>query len=693
MPSFIPINCTHDVWTGRRAAPAHDGGASDGELTQAIAASGVPPGGVRTGFICGPVSNLVQSWRRFEGVAGLMRGEIGKRFGAVLIRRRFLIQVAIDSCAWALGLSCAALFRFDLVFRDVPWRSVAIFAALAAVLYTVLGFRCGLFVHRWAYGTFEELAAVVKATALTTLAVVVLALAVPVDGRVLPVSVAVSSAFLALGFMSAARFIWRIRMDRLRRAGPDREPIVIIGAGEAGRRIVLSMLRSGPYEPVALLDDNPDLRNLRVKGVPVLGTSDDFATVTKLTGARKVLIAIPSASGEVLRSITARTDRVDTEVFVLPAVHDLIGAVGIGDIRPIEAEDLLGRRELNLNVSQVADYLTGRRVLVTGAGGSIGSELCRQISRFAPAELVMLDRDESALQDVQLSIEGRGLLDSRNIVVGCIRDRQRMDEVFAEHRPEVVFHAAALKHLPLLEMHPEEGWKTNVWGTQNLLSLSGRYEVQRFVNISTDKAAAPTSVLGLTKRFAERLTAQAAIDYSGTYLSVRFGNVLGSRGSVIPLFRAQIAAGGPVTVTDPEVTRFLMTIPEACELVVQAGALEHNGRVLILDMGEPVRIDDLARRLIADSPRKVSIVYTGLRPGEKLHEVLTGSEEDPIASGHPLISAVDVPPMSARAAELVDPRELSVVVDLRVPGSDSGADSAPTTPAGDPARVGHELPD
>jgi dTDP-glucose 4,6-dehydratase len=250
-------------------------------------------------------------------------------------------------------------------------------------------------------------------------------------------------------------------------------------------------------------------------------------------------------------------------------------------------------------------------------------------------------------------------------VVCCIRDRQRLEEVFEEHRPEVVFHAAALKHLPLLEMHPEEGWKTNVWGTQHLLELSGAHGVERFVNISTDKAAEPASVLGRTKRLAEQLTSHAGRHHRGTYLSVRFGNVLGSRGSVVPLFRSQIEAGGPVTVTDPDVTRFFMTIPEACELVIQAGALGRDHEVLVLDMGEPVRIADLARRLIAECDRPVEIVYTGLRPGEKMHEVLFSPDEHPEVSQHPLISTVEVPAMSPETAAEMDPYQADDVIDLR----------------------------
>ncbi len=355
---------------------------------------------------------------------------------------------------------------------------------------------------------------------------------------------------------------------------------------------------------------------------------------------------------------------VSTFTFVAPA--NAVRYVG-ADLRFIDSElDLLGRRELNLDTESVAHYLTGRAVLVTGAGGSIGSELCRQIHRYSPSSLVMLDRDESALQAVQISIEGQGLLDSRDLVICNIRDRKRLAEVFDEHRPDVVFHAAALKHLPLLEMHGEEGWKTNVWGTQNLLELATRTGVDRFVNVSTDKAADSTSVLGHTKRLAEQLTSFAGKHNDGTYLSVRFGNVLGSRGSVLPLFREQIERGGPVTVTDPEVTRFFMTIPEACGLVIQAGTLqEEDGRVLVLDMGEPVKIDDMARRLVAESDEDIEIIYTGLRPGEKLHEVLFSPDEVPSSSGHPLISAVNVPSMSPTEVRIVDPYRDEKLIDLR----------------------------
>ena len=344
----------------------------------------------------------------------------------------------------------------------------------------------------------------------------------------------------------------------------------------------------------------------------------------------------------------------------------------------------MGRHEIDTDIDAIAGYLTGKRVLVTGAGGSIGSELCRQISRFAPAELVMLDRDESALHGVQLAIEGRAMLDSRNLVVADIRDEARLRQVFDEHEPEVVFHAAALKHLPLLEMHPREAFKTNVLGTETMLDVSTDARVSRFVNISTDKAADPVSVLGYTKRIAERLTSAATWRTSGTYLSVRFGNVLGSRGSVLTAFRAQVEAGGPITVTHPDVTRYFMTVEEAVQLVIQAGAVGRDGEALVLDMGEPVRIDDVARRLAAQAPRPIEIVYTGLRPGEKLHEVLFGADERGESPGHPRIAHVCVPPLATEmVAALPDDLESDeLVVALQRLTSDASQPESAPEPAG-----------
>jgi FlaA1/EpsC-like NDP-sugar epimerase len=315
----------------------------------------------------------------------------------------------------------------------------------------------------------------------------------------------------------------------------------------------------------------------------------------------------------------------------------------------------LGRHEIRTDLASIAGYLTGRRILVTGAGGSIGSELCRQLHHFDPAELIMVDRDESALHAVKLSLDGRALLDTPDLVLLDIRDDRAVGRLMAARRPEVVFHAAALKHLPLLQRHPGEAFLTNVLGTQRLLEAAAEGGVTRFVNISTDKAADPISVLGYSKRISERLTARMADQAEGIYLSVRFGNVLGSRGSVLTAFQVQVAAGGPITVTDPKVMRYFMTVEEAVELVIQAGAIGRNGEVLVLDMGDPVRIDEIARFLADRAERPIDIVYTGLRPGEKLEEALLGQGEVDERPFHPLISHVPVPPLDPDLLSTIDP--------------------------------------
>jgi FlaA1/EpsC-like NDP-sugar epimerase len=411
--------------------------------------------------------------------------------------------------------------------------------------------------------------------------------------------------------------------------------------------------------PVALLDDYRGLRSRSIYGIHVVGTRDDLVAAARRYKATVLLIAIPSADGQVVRDISDLAREAGMRVMVLPRVADMVGSFAMGDIRDVSESDLLGRRVSDLDLDAIARYVTGKRVLVTGAGGSIGSELCRQLYRYAPATLVMLDRDESALHGVQLSIGGRAMLDGDDTVLADIRDRDAVFAVFDAAKPEVVFHAAALKHLPMLERFPDEAWKTNVVGTQHVLDAAAHFGVERFINISTDKAADPISVLGWSKRVTERLVASAAQRAAsevsgGTYVSVRFGNVLGSRGSVLVSFRDQISKGGPVTVTDPEVTRYFMMVEEAVALTIQAGAIGRGGEVLILDMGQPVRIADVARHLIEASGKRVDIVYTGLRTGEKLDEDLFGHGEIDVRPYHQGVSHVSVPPYNA--AELATVR-------------------------------------
>ena len=536
----------------------------------------------------------------------------------------------------------------------------AIAGGFAAGLQMSLGVFAGLYRGRWRLATFDEAVALTAVVSAVSIGLAGLQAGASLVG--VTVAVSVLAPFAALSLMVGARGVRRVRNQRNRRRSNrfDQEPVVVFGAGDGGAQIVRAMLGNpkGTYVPVALLDDDPAKRNLRIQGVPVLGTRGDLERVTKATGSSVFVIAIPTARANTIRSVAERAEELGLDVRVLPPTQELVdGIVSLSDLREVSEADLLGRRMIDTDVDAIASYLTGQRVLVTGAGGSIGSELCRQIARFAPAQLVMIDRDETGLHGVQLSLEGHGLLDHRNLVVADIRDAARLNEVFEEHNPTVVFHAAALKHLPLLEMYAEEGWKTNVLGTNNVLRAAARAGVTHFVNISTDKAADPTSVLGYTKRLAEQLTSWYANRSRGDWVSVRFGNVLGSRGSMLRTFRAQVDAGGPITVTHPDVTRFFMTPQEACQLVIQAGAVGHRGEALVLDMGEPVRILDVAQRLAAAAPVPIKIEFTGLREGEKLHEDLISKDELDIRRAHPLISHVAVPALRPTQLGLFDPAD------------------------------------
>ncbi|MDW3178154.1 MAG: nucleoside-diphosphate sugar epimerase/dehydratase [Acidimicrobiia bacterium] len=533
----------------------------------------------------------------------------------------------------------------------------AVAGGLAAGLQIFFGAFTGLYRGRWRLATFDEAVALTAVISAVSIGLAGLRVGASLVG--LTVAVSVLAPFFALTLMVVARGVRRVRNQRLRRRSNrfDQEPVVVFGAGDGGEQIVRAMLGNpkGTYVPVALLDDDPAKRNLRIQGVPVLGTRADLRAVTAAAGCSVFVIAIPTAGASTIRSVAEEAEKLGLDVRVLPPTQELVdGIVSLNDLREISEADLLGRRTIDTDLDAIASYLTGQRVLVTGAGGSIGSELCRQIARFAPAQLVMVDRDESALHGVQLTLEGHALLDHRNLVVADIRDAPRVAEVFEEHAPNVVFHAAALKHLPLLEMYAEEGWKTNVLGTNNVLRSAARVGVTHFVNISTDKAADPTSVLGYTKRLAEQLTSWYANRSRGDWVSVRFGNVLGSRGSMLRTFRAQVDAGGPITVTHPDVTRFFMTPQEACQLVIQAGAVGHRGEALVLDMGEPVRILDVAQRLAAAAPEPIEIEFTGLREGEKLHEDLIAREELDIRRAHPLISHVAVPALRPSQLGLFD---------------------------------------
>lgn len=565
-----------------------------------------------------------------------------------LWRRRRLLIAASDAACWAIGLTVGTWFRYDRLLYPVVWGGLGRCILLAVALQWSVGGLAQLYRGRYWVGSFDE--ARCLCSVMVGVGWVVFLVDLIPSGPWIPRSVPLTGTLIALMLAVAARATMRAYRERLDRPGSAAERVVIFGAGNAGRQLVRSMLgdASGGYVPVALLDDSQDLRHLRVSGIPVLGNRDDVGRVARARDASLLVIAVPSATAEMVRDVSRVAIDAGLGVKVLPGLSELFrDFVGVSDLRDLDLTDLLGRHQIETDVRSVAGYLQGKRVLVTGAGGSIGSELCRQIRNFDPAELLMLDRDESALHTVQLSLYGRALLDTPDVILCDIRDREALRSVFTSRSPEVVFHAAALKHLPMLEQYPDEGWKTNVLGTLNVLEVAAEAGVERFVNISTDKAANPVSVLGYTKRIAERLTAGVATDSARPYLSVRFGNVLGSRGSVVIAFAEQIASGGPVTVTHPEVSRFFMTIPEAVELVIQAAAIGRPGEALVLDMGSPVRIDDVARQLIDLADHQVPVVYTGLREGEKLHEELFGDGETDQRPFHRSISHVSVPTLPA----------------------------------------------
>ena len=562
-----------------------------------------------------------------------------------------------DAAAWALAVTAAMTVRFDLGESIWDAWSPASAVALAIIAQVVAGYASGIYSARWRRGSLEEGMALAR-TILMATAVLVVGNDLLPGARLVPVSVAIGAAPIAFCGAGAVRFMERFAA--MRRSEHDVEgtqPVLVFGAGDGGCQVIKSMHSDdlNRWNPVGIIDDDISKSHLRISGVSVLGTRKELAEIVARTGAEMLVVAAPSISSESLRDLSAKALQADVALRVVPPVTELLdGHVGADDVRPVTEADLLGRHQVDTDISAIAGYISGRRVLVTGAGGSIGSELCRQIHLFNPERLIMVDRDESALHAVQMAIEGRALLDTRNLVVADIRDADRMTEVFMEHRPDVVFHTAALKHLPLLELYPAEALKTNVRGTLNVLQAASASGVERFVNISTDKAADPSSVLGYTKRIAEQLTSWFAAREDGTYLSVRFGNVLGSRGSVLGAFEKQVAAGGPITVTHPDVTRYFMTVTEAVQLVIQAGAVGLDGEALVLDMGEPVKIVDVARRLVAQSDRPIEIVYTGLRPGEKLHEVLLGRNEHDDRHAHPLISHCRVPAQSPLGLSSLD---------------------------------------
>ncbi len=543
----------------------------------------------------------------------------------IAIANRRLLVVLVHLALWAGAFFGAFLLRFDFLIPEhyLQLRYVAWLLPLV-VVRTVAFAHLGLFQGLWRYTGAHDLENLVKATALST---ALLALGVLFTSRGFPRSVIIMEFLLALTSVGGLRFAVRAMArwaDETSERG-EQKRLLIVGAGDSGEALLRELGRnlSHRYAPVAFVDDNANKQNLQIHGVPVQGTIDDIPGLVARRRIDDVIVAIPSATGAQMRRIVDLCAVSKVPVRTLPGVEGLIdGRVTVNQLRQVEIDDLLGRDPVNLDSKRISKMTRARTVMVTGAGGSIGSELCRQVARFQPRTLVLVEQAENALFYIHRELRQAFPDLPIEPCVADVTDAVRIDQLFAEHKPELVIHAAAHKHVPMMEWNPGEAVKNNVGGTRVLTDASHRHNVERFVMVSTDKAVNPTSVMGCSKRIAELIVQSWSQRSETVFVTVRFGNVLGSAGSVIPLFKEQIKRGGPVTVTHKDMLRYFMTIPEASQLVLQAVSMGHTGEVYILDMGEPVTILKLAEDLIRLSGLEphtdVEIVFTGMRPGEKL---------------------------------------------------------------------------
>jgi FlaA1/EpsC-like NDP-sugar epimerase len=561
--------------------------------------------------------------------------------------RHRLWQVVVDGLLVALAWWLAWALRFDEVRPRYYDRYLDREIVLLVVGICLPVFAASGFYNRWwRYVSTRDMWAALRGVVLGTVAVFLVFTLFDIHRAAVPRGIWFIFLLLCLAFVAGSRLLARTLIER---PLPGRivargKEVVVVGAGDAAQLVVKEMQRNPSlgYTPIGLVDDDPRKRNLRIHGVRVLGTTPDLPRLLRDRRPDEVLIAVPSATGAFRAQVVETCRGLGIPVKTLPGIGELVS----GDfdltrqLRPVEVEDVLGREPVEVDLDAVAGYLAGQVVLVTGAGGSIGSELCRQIARIGPGKLLLLDHAEPQLFEIERElVRERGFADATAIVAD-VKDQAKLEQVFETHRPVLVFHAAAYKHVAMMEANPVEAVRNNTLGTRTLADVAVEYGAERFVLVSTDKAASPRTVMGQSKALCEWIveTWGHREDVSTRFVAVRFGNVLGSSGSVIPIFRRQIARGGPVTVTHPEMTRFFMTIPEAVQLVVQAGAIAERGQVYVLDMGEPVRIVDLAEKMIRLSGKEpgvdVAIEFIGPAPGEKLHEVLVGDDETVTPTSH-----------------------------------------------------------
>jgi len=575
------------------------------------------------------------------------------------INRHRIWQLVADGALVAAAWWLAFELRFD---HGVPpyydtlfKRTLLIVIGIKLLVFILFGF----YDRWWRYVSTRDMWGAARGVTVASLvADVTVYFASPVADVRLPRSIAVMDWLLLLAFIAGSRLIARSVFER---PTPGRlvargKEVLVIGAGEAARDTIREMHRNPQlgYTPIGLVDDDPRKKNIRIHGVRVLGTTADLPHLLRDNKPDEILIAVPSASGEFRRAVVTMTREQGVPVKTLPGLHELIsGEIDLAaQIRPVQVEDVLGREPVDVDLDSAAPYVEGRTVLVTGAGGSIGSELCRQLTRLGPQRLILVDLGETALFEIE-----RELVDERGFsaavpVLADVGNATKMRQVFERYEPSVVFHAAAYKHVPLMEANPLESVRNNALATKVVADAAVEHGAHRFVLVSTDKAVNPKTVMGQSKAVCEWVVEAygAREDITTRFVAVRFGNVLGSSGSVIPIFRRQIEKGGPLTVTHPEMTRFFMTIPEAASLVIQSGSIGGEGHVFVLDMGDPVKIVELAEQMIRLSgkdPAEIGIDFVGARPGEKLHEELWGAGETVVATAHPKIRRVSGPVVDA----------------------------------------------
>lgn len=541
--------------------------------------------------------------------------------------------IFVDSCIvlFSIYIGYFLLHPIDNPFTDLVLLVSAISIFVAHHSFAMF---YGLYRKVWEYASIRELLSIFKAVSFSILTVAVIQWLAMGDVLFRALFITWMLHLLLIG---GTRLSWRVFRDTFitgQKANDTKKRTLIIGAGAAGTMIARQLLKNvdSPLRPIAFLDDDVAKKGLDIFNMRVLGGTDSVEDFVLEQNIEHIIIAIPSM--EKTRRAMLLQQCLDTGIRTqtMPLIEDLLtGKVSINEIRDVKIEDLLGRDEVELDLATISSKLTGKRILVTGAGGSIGSEICRQVARFNPEQIILLGHGENSIYTIDMELRQKVASETKLIpIIADVQDRNRIFDIVSEYKPDVIYHAAAHKHVPLMEYNPMEAVKNNIFGTKNIAEAADVFGVEYFVMISTDKAVNPPNVMGATKRFAEMIVQNLAKESNTKFAAVRFGNVLGSRGSVVPLFKKQIAAGGPITVTDPEMTRYFMTIPEASRLVLQAGSLASGGEVFVLDMGEPVKIVDLAKNLIKLSgfrEGEIGIEYSGIRPGEKLFEELLNDNE------------------------------------------------------------------